>query len=135
MPTSPPSRCTEGGCHEIATVGSRCDEHKPVPWRGRDDKAARYGITSGEWRKLKRRVTKRDHGCCYRCGADQEDVMADDPEAERFVLDHIVPIFEGGSRKDLDNLGLLCPPCDEVKSKAEAARANRARKRGPKRAF
>ena len=135
MPTSPPSRCTEGGCHEIATAGSRCDEHKPVPWRGRDNKAERYGITSGEWRKLKRRVAKRDHGCCYRCGADQADVMANDPEAERFVLDHIVPIFEGGSRKDMDNLGLLCPPCDEEKSKAEAARANRARKGSPKRAF
>lgn len=61
--------------------------------------------------------------------------MANDPEAERFVLDHIVPIFEGGSRKDMDNLGLLCPPCDEEKSKAEAARANRARKGSPKRAF
>jgi 5-methylcytosine-specific restriction endonuclease McrA len=61
--------------------------------------------------------------------------MAEDPEAERFVLDHIVPIFEGGARKDLDNLGLLCPPCDEAKSKAEAARANQARKKSPRRTF
>jgi len=119
----------------MATKGARCDAHQPIPWRGRDDKAARYGITSGEWRKLKRRVTARDHGCCYRCGADQNDVMADDPEAERFVLDHIVPIFEGGARKDPDNLGLLCPPCDETKSKAEAARANQARWKSPGRAF
>jgi 5-methylcytosine-specific restriction enzyme A len=61
--------------------------------------------------------------------------MADDPEADRFVLDHIVPIFEGGARKDPDNLGLLCPPCDEVKSKSEAARANRARRKSPRKAF
>jgi len=59
--------------------------------------------------------------------------MADDPDAERFVLDHVQPIFEGGSPRDLDNLGLLCPPCDEIKSKAEAARANRARFQARKR--
>ncbi|MFE2497097.1 HNH endonuclease [Streptomyces scopuliridis] len=127
MPISPPTRCGDPQCRALATKGARCDEHQPVPWAGRDDKAKRYGVSSGEWRKLKRRVTARDHGCCYRCGADSADVMADDSEAEPFVLDHVTPIFEGGSPRDLDNLGLLCPTCDEVKSKAEAARANRAR--------
>lgn len=118
MPTSPPSRCIDPGCHEMATRRGRCDEHQPTPWAGRDDKQARYGISSGRWRALKARVTRRDNGCCYRCGDDK---------AESYVLDHIKPISEGGSPVDLDNLGLACPPCDEAKSKAEALRGNQRR--------
>lgn len=128
MPSRPPSRCAEPGCHTLVPQG-RCDEHKRTPWAGRDDKAARYGISSGSWRALKRRVTIRDHGCCYRCGIDQADALADDPDASGHVLDHITPIFEGGSATNMDNLGLLCTLCDEIKSKSEALRANQARKR------
>lgn len=124
MPTAPPSRCTDPQCPAMATKRGRCDEHQPIPWRGRDDKQARYGISSGEWRTLKRRVANRDYGCCYRCGADSGDTSEDD---DPFVLDHIVPIFEGGSPRDPDNLGLLCPDCDSIKSREESARANRAR--------
>lgn len=127
MPISPPSRCTDPECYEFATTKGRCDDHQRTPWAGRDDKAARYGISSGRWATLKRKVTARDRGCCYRCGADQPDTGSDD---DPFVLDHVTPISEGGSSTDLDNLGLLCPPCDEVKSKAEALRgAQRARAR------
>ena len=119
MPTRPPSRCAEPGCRELTTTG-RCDQHKRTPWAGRDDKSARYdGISSGEWRALKARVSRRDNGCCYACGLSPDE----DPEAaERMVLDHITPMSEGGSARDLDNLGLLCPTCDEIKSKAEAER-------------
>lgn len=99
-----------------------------MPWAGRDDKASRYGISSGRWRTLKGAVTRRDNGCCYRCGVEQHDAR-DDPDAIGHVLDHITPIAEGGSAADLDNLGLLCEPCDTAKSKAEAARANRRRRR------
>jgi 5-methylcytosine-specific restriction endonuclease McrA len=128
MPTRPPTRCAEPGCRALVPRG-RCDEHKPVAWAGRDDKAARYGISSGRWRTLKRRVTARDDGCCYRCGTEQPDAE-DDPDGEhQHQLDHVTPIFENGAVEDLDNLGLICEPCHEVKSKAEAARANRARRR------
>ncbi|MER7967773.1 HNH endonuclease [Streptomyces sp. NPDC096080] len=128
MPTRPPTRCAQPGCPVLVPKG-RCDEHKPAPWAGRDDKAARYGISSGRWRTLKRRVTERDNGCCYRCGAEQPD-QADDPDGEHgHQLDHIVPIFEGGAVEDLDNLGLICEPCHLDKSKAEAARANANRAR------
>jgi 5-methylcytosine-specific restriction protein A len=125
MPYAPPSRCTE--CSEFATKRGRCDDHQPIPWRGRDNKAERYGISSGTWRTLKRKVTKRDHGCCYICGIEQGD--PDDPETELHELDHIIPIFEGGSPTSLDNLGLACVTCHAEKSKAEAARANQKRHR------
>ncbi|MGW7247710.1 HNH endonuclease [Streptomyces decoyicus] len=128
MPYAPPSRCTDPECSELATKGSRCDEHQPIAWAGRDDKASRYGISSGTWRKLKRRVAQRDNACCYSCGAEQPD----DPDEPRHVLDHIVPVAEGGSVTSMDNLGLLCGTCDEVKSRAEAIRGSqRARNRRP----
>jgi 5-methylcytosine-specific restriction protein A len=118
VPTRPLPRCAEAGCYAMSTVRGRCDEHQPIPWAGREDKAARYGISSGTWRSLKARVTRRDYGCCYMCG---------DGAADAYVLDHITPVAEGGSVTDLDNLGLACPPCDEAKSKAEAARGNARR--------
>lgn len=118
MPTRPPSRCTDPQCQALATRRGRCDDHQPTPWAGRADKAERYGISSGRWRSLKARVSRRDHGCCYRCG--------DDDQGEH-VLDHIVPISEGGSPDDLENLGLLCPPCDAAKSAAETLRGNERR--------
>lgn len=128
MPTRPPTRCAEPGCSTLVPKG-RCEAHQRIPWAGRDDKQARYGISSGQWRTLKARVTRRDHGCCYRCGIDQADVIADDPEASEHVLDHITPISEGGSATHMDNLGLLCTVCDAIKSKAEALRANQARRK------
>ncbi|HET9381313.1 MAG TPA: HNH endonuclease signature motif containing protein [Streptomyces sp.] len=128
MPTRPPSRCAEPGCRALVPKG-RCEQHQRTPWAGRDDKAARYGISSGRWRTLKRRVALRDNGCCYCCGTEQPD-RRDDPDGEhQHELDHIIPISEGGAVEDLDNLGLICQPCHEIKSKAEAARANRARRK------
>ena len=126
MATAPPSRCTDPECHELATTRGRCDEHQPIAWSGRDDKQARYGISSGTWRKLECRITLRDNGCCYQCGAEPPD----DPDERGHVLDHITPISEGGSATDPDNLGLLCTTCDEVKSKAEAQRGAARARRG-----
>lgn len=123
MPYAPPSRCADVECRELATKRGRCDDHQPPPWRGRSDKAARYGITSGRWRSLKRKVTARDRGCCYICGAEPPD----DPETPGHELDHVVSIGEGGAREDLDNLGLACVACHATKSAAEALRANLAR--------
>lgn len=126
MPTSPPSRCADPECHEWATHKGRCDAHQRIAWAGRDDKQARYGISSGRWATLKRKVNARDHGCCYMCGAEQPA----DPDEPRHVLDHVTPISEGGSVTDLANLGLLCTSCDTIKSQAEAQRgAERARAR------
>lgn len=128
MPTAPPTRCAEPGCSELVP-GGRCDQHQRQAWAGRADKASRYGISSGRWRTLKRQVHRRDNGCCYRCGIPEAELLRDDPEAEGLELDHITPIAEGGAAEDLDNLGLICTTCHETKSKAEAARANRARRR------
>jgi 5-methylcytosine-specific restriction protein A len=120
MPKAPPTRCGAVGCHEFATNRGRCDDHQPKPWANRARKQDRYGISSGTWRSLKRQVDRRDNGCCYVCGREAE-------EGETFDLEHKTPISEGGSAKDMDNLGLICAEDHEIKSKAEAARANRER--------
>lgn len=120
MPVAPPSRCGAAGCHAFVTNRGRCDEHQPQPWANRARKQDRYGISSGTWRSLKRQVERRDNGCCYVCGREAD-------EGETFDLEHKRAISEGGSAKDMDNLGLICPEDHQIKSKAEAARANRER--------
>ncbi|MFD8937314.1 HNH endonuclease [Streptomyces sp. NPDC059578] len=129
MPTRPPSRCADPQCRALATERGRCDDHQPIPWAGRDDKASRYGISSGRWRTLKRLTARRDHDTCYRCGRTETELLRADPDAEPLQLDHITPIAEGGAAEDPENLGLICVDCHAPKSKAEAARANARRRR------
>ncbi|KAF0646718.1 hypothetical protein K701_27445 [Streptomyces fradiae ATCC 10745 = DSM 40063] len=81
-------------------------------------------MSSGTMRSLKKRVTARDHNTCYMCGRE-----ADDDEV--LDLEHKRPISQGGSPDDMENLGLICQPCHDIKSKAEAAAANRLRRRRP----
>lgn len=108
------------GCAELATNRGRCDEHQPAAWANRARKQDRYGMSSGTMRALKKRVTARDNDTCYVCGRERQ-------EDETFDLEHITPISRGGSARDLDNLGLICAEDHAIKSKAEAAQANRAR--------
>jgi 5-methylcytosine-specific restriction protein A len=79
-------------------------------------------MSSGSMRALKKRIAARDHNTCYMCGREAD-------EGETYDLEHKRPISLGGSTQDPDNLGLICPTCHEIKSKAEAAAANRARRR------
>ncbi|MEU6768521.1 HNH endonuclease [Streptomyces sp. NPDC046853] len=120
MPLAPPTRCGSVGCPKLATKRGRCDDHQPAPWAGRPSKQQRYGMSSGTMRALKRRVTARDHNTCYVCGREAI-------EGETYDLEHKTPISQGGSPDDLDNLGLICAGDHEIKSKAEAAEANRLR--------
>jgi 5-methylcytosine-specific restriction endonuclease McrA len=71
-----------------------------------------------QWRKLRDRILKRDEHRCYICGRDGAD-----------EVDHIIPLFEGGSKADPGNLAAIHDdPCHQAKSKGEAARANARRK-------
>lgn len=79
-------------------------------------------MSSGSMRSLKKRVSARDNNTCYVCGREAD-------EGETYDLEHKRPVSRGGSRRDIENLGLICSGCHSVKSKAEAAQANRDRRR------
>lgn len=83
-------------------------------------------MSSGTMRSLKAKVSRRDNGCCYVCGGEGAD-----------ELEHIVPVSQGGAKRDLGNLGLIhSEPCHREKTAREAsegsrrARVARARRRG-----
>ncbi|MER6252330.1 HNH endonuclease [Streptomyces sp. NPDC001584] len=81
-------------------------------------------MSSGQWRALKKRISRRDHNSCYYCGGDVED-----EGGEPLQLEHKVPVAEGGSPCDPENLGLIhAEPCHAEKSAAEALRGNRRRR-------
>ncbi|MEU9134605.1 HNH endonuclease signature motif containing protein [Streptomyces sp. NPDC048404] len=67
------------------------------------------------------------------CGTespDRELYDEDDRSTHPHELDHVIPISEGGARRSLDNLGLACTACHDEKSKLEARRANKRRRKG-----
>lgn len=59
--------------------------------------------------KINRAVMLRDGGLCE-CGALATQV------------DHVVPLFEGGS-DSMDNRRAICTPCHDTKTQEEAQRA------------
>ncbi|MFC5144280.1 HNH endonuclease [Streptomyces aureoversilis] len=112
MPTSPPTRCSEGGCHELTTTG-RCDAHTRKAWAN-PSKAWRAGSTRQHRRWRAARLAEEPE--CRRCGATKD-----------LQVDHIVPLSEGGSRWDPANAQTLCATCHEVKSAEDRRRRTRER--------
>ena len=83
------------------------------------DKEARYGKGRGgrPWRRIRNDVLRRDRYLCQPCKANGRNKLATE-------VDHIVPIFEGGSDA-MANLQGICKACHDEKTKAEARRAGR----------
>lgn len=67
--------------------------------------------SSTSWRRLRRAVIIRDGNRCTQCGADGRQVRLD--------LDHRLNVARGGT-DTLDNARLLCRPCHQPKTQAEA---------------
>ena len=63
-------------------------------------------LWTGEWKKQRQRVLKRDGYICAYCGQDATEV------------DHIIPRAKGGGH-DLDNLVACCKPCNSRKGAIE----------------
>jgi len=71
-----------------------------------------FNYQSGRWKKLSRMV-KNEEPLCRECLKNGR------PEASK-VADHIIPISEGGSEWDRDNLQGLCESCHNRKSAIES---------------
>ncbi|MBM0205051.1 HNH endonuclease [Micromonospora sp. STR1s_5] len=119
MPTAPQSRCAEPSCTTLVDRG-RCGTHERPAWDGRVPFEQRYGMSRSEWDAITQRILRRDEHTCYVCGRQ-----------EATQVDHKMPVSEGGSPRDEDNLGAICAtPCHKEKSEAERIRAaQRARAR------
>jgi 5-methylcytosine-specific restriction endonuclease McrA len=67
-----------------------------------------------EWHRAKARIIDRDGWRCQACGRDvySDDMPDDDPR--KAVVDHIIPLAEGGSNGDA-NLQTLCIGCKFAK--------------------
>ena len=63
-------------------------------------------LWTGEWKKQRQRVLKRDGYICAYCGQDATEV------------DHVIPRARGGGH-DLDNLVACCKPCNSRKGAIE----------------
>ena len=63
-------------------------------------------LWTGEWKKQRQRVLKRDGYVCAYCGQDATEV------------DHIIPRAKGGGH-ELDNLVACCKPCNSRKGAIE----------------
>ena len=69
---------------------------------------------SSEWKKLRDYVRRKNPLCaeCLRNGIITEGDL----------VDHIVPIEEGGAKLDISNLQVLCNSCHNKKHGAEKSR-------------
>ncbi|NVO05715.1 MAG: HNH endonuclease [Rhodoferax sp.] len=102
-----------------------CDAHRPLAHRdygrvrrGFDAEVGFY--QSRQWRAL-RAAYLREHPLCCVCGGNGFLVPAR-------VVDHVLPIKDGGARFDACNLQSLCVPCHNRKT----ARETGSRRRPPR---
>lgn len=98
--------CAHPGCPELVPRGeSYCAAHKPERKRARDERpsAARRGY-GHEWRQI-RKAYLQENPACEWCGA------------KAIVVDHIVPLSDGGTH-DRSNLRALCLRCHNKRHKS-----------------
>jgi len=117
MPYKPKKPCAYPGCPRL-TNERYCDEHRKLMNAQYDaryrDRGAREFYISHEWRSLRRNFLI-DHPFCEECRRNGKLTKAT-------VVDHIVPIKQGGTTLDENNLQALCAACHSRKSIAEGSR-------------
>ena len=116
MPLSAPTPCRHPGCAAVLDRPGYCDTHRSTVHR--DYGRARRGFDaevgfyqSAKWRAV-RAAYLREHPVCVRCAARGRVVAA-------VVVDHVVPIKDGGARFDAQNLQALCIPDHNSKTALE----------------
>ena len=112
MPIKPGKPCSVLRCPHIVYDGSGyCNQHKYLKPIHHDlDKKADSFYTSSRWKRLRAWKLSRDPIC---------EICQEVPAT---VVDHIIPIKQGGHETDIDNLQSLCVKCHAVKSGKERRR-------------
>lgn len=71
-----------------------------------------------EWAATRQRILARDHGMCHICGQPGAD-----------EVDHVIPVYAGGSDDDTNLAPAHAHPCHARKSALEGVAARAARGR------
>ncbi len=95
--------CLQPGCPTLIERGSRCDEHT----RPRTPFKERYGISTSQWGRIRKRVIRRDGYRCVDCGG-----------TDHLEVDHVVRVADGGTT-DERNLRTRCRSCHRIKTAAD----------------
>ena len=111
MPSAARRPCTAPGCGVLVQGGSRCDKHPVQQWMHRKPVKR---ITGRKLQRIRAEVFTADPLCAL-CR-----------NAAAVIVDHKVPLAEGGEDEPHNRQG-LCDPCHDAKSKAEAMRGRGGR--------
>lgn len=105
--------CAEPGCPAMidSAQGARCPAHTVSGWVRSPSKTPR--MRGREWARLRRYVLVRDHGTCWVCGGDANEV------------DHRLSLANGGN-DSLANLAAICTGCHKTKTINERRRPQEA---------
>ena len=117
MPRKPKTPCRYPGCAELCEE-PYCDKHRRQVNHEYNtqqrDKAASSFYASDRWRKLRKQKLARNP-LCEECARQSRITPAT-------MVDHIVPIRQGGAALDMNNLQSLCWSCHSAKSIKEGSR-------------
>lgn len=110
MPRSPKKPCACPGCPNL-TDERYCDDHRYMNPKPEPRQHNRFYYTSA-WRKARKEYIQ-EHPVCVICGKPAE------------IVDHIVPLKDGGAELDERNLQSTCWSCHSRKSIVEGSRFRR----------
>jgi 5-methylcytosine-specific restriction protein A len=118
MPKSAPTPCRYPGCGAVLDKPGYCPAHRVAVHRdyGRARRAFDTEVgfyQSRDWRLVRAQIL-RDRPVCAQCEVAGRVVVAG-------VVDHIVPLKDGGARFDRANLQPLCVSCHNRKTAKESA--------------
>lgn len=118
-PRRPARPCMQGGCPALVRDGSKCEAHRRRdPDINRRHDATRASSSQrgydGQWSKVRRMVLAAEPLCrhCDETGSVTPATM----------VDHVIPLNQGGARLDRANLQPLCDPCHAAKTARDGSR-------------
>lgn len=119
MPRKPKRPCSYPGCPRLVD-GRYCEEHQKLVDKQYNqyarDNFSKSFYKSPEWIRV-RKLQLQAYPLCAEC-------LKSGKYTKATVVDHIVPIKQGGSKYDSKNLQSLCWACHSRKSAEEGSRWN-----------
>ena len=89
------------------------------PKYGWSKKAGKGGRGGRPWQRKRKYIFERDNYLCQIHLKDNQIVPIDLHGHNHGVLDHIIPLSQGGSNDD-SNLQTICQSCDKIKTSEES---------------